>query len=58
VFTAEAAAAGATQISISGNVIVNQGLARLSEAVAARYGLQLLRINNETLILTGPVRWP
>jgi hypothetical protein len=49
----EAAAAGATRISISGNAVINQGLAGLSQRAAARYGLQLERINGNTIILTG-----
>lgn len=50
---AEAAAAGATRISISGNAIINQGLAGLSQRAAVRYGFQLTRVNNQTILLTG-----
>jgi hypothetical protein len=50
---AEAAAAGASRISIQGLAIINQGLAGLSARAAARYGLQLERVNGNTIILSG-----
>jgi RHS repeat-associated protein len=50
---AEAAAAGASRISIQGLAIVNEGVAGISARAAARYGLQVERINADTIILTG-----
>lgn len=50
---AEATAAGASRISIQGLAIINQGLAGLSARVAARFGLQLERVNGQTIILSG-----
>ncbi len=50
---AEAAAAGASRISIQGLAIVNEGVAGISARAAARYGLQVERINANTIILTG-----
>jgi hypothetical protein len=55
---AEAASAGASRISISGNAIINQGIAGLTEQAAARFGLRLTRINSETIILSGPAKFP
>jgi RHS repeat-associated protein len=52
---AEASAAGATQISITGNAVVNQGLMNISPAVANRLGLQFQQINPTTILLQGPV---
>ncbi|HVX91250.1 MAG TPA: hypothetical protein VHC20_06550 [Candidatus Paceibacterota bacterium] len=50
---AEAAAAGASRISIQGLAIINEGLAGLSARAAARFGLQLERVNGNTIILSG-----
>jgi RHS repeat-associated protein len=50
---AEAAAAGASRISIQGLAIINEGLAKLSAQAAARFGLQLERVNGNTIILSG-----
>jgi len=51
----EAQAAGATQISISGNAIVNPGLARMTPGMAARLGFQIERVNAESIILRGVI---
>ena len=53
---AEAAAAGARQISIVGVGVINQGLANLSSGAAARFGFQVQQINPSTMTLFGPVR--
>ena len=58
VLRGEATAAGASRISISGNVIVNEGLQGLSSRAAARFGFVLTRVNPDTIILSGPVKWP
>jgi hypothetical protein len=57
-FRAEAAAAGANQLSIGGYAIINPGIAGLSERAAARFGLELTRVNADTILLRGPVIWP
>jgi len=54
-FRAEAQAAGATRISISGNTIINPGISGLSPAAAQRFGFQLQNVNNQTIILTAPI---
>jgi hypothetical protein len=48
---AEAAATGASQISIIGSAIVNQSLANLSGAAARRLGYELIHINADTILL-------
>jgi hypothetical protein len=50
---AEAAAAGATRISIVGVEIINRGFLKLSPAAAARFGLDVKVVNNKTIILQG-----
>lgn len=55
---AEASAAGANQLSIGGYAIINPGIAGLSERAAARFGLELTRVNADTILLRGPVIWP
>ena len=52
---AEAGAAGATDISISGNAIINPALANLNPAIAARYGFSFSQVNPTTIFLRGPV---
>lgn len=54
-FKAEAQAAGASRISISGNTIINPGISGLSPAAAQRFGFQLQNINSQTIILTAPI---
>jgi len=51
----EASAAGASQISITGNAVVNQGLLNISPGVAGRLGLQFQQINPTTILLQGAV---
>jgi len=46
---AEAGAAGATDISISGNAIINPALANLNPAIAARYGFSFSQVNPTTI---------
>ena len=48
---AEAAATGASQISITGSAIVNQSLANLSGAAARRLGFELTHINADIILL-------
>jgi hypothetical protein len=52
---AQAAAAGATDISIMGTAIINPGIANMSVALAARLGFALTRINATTILLQGSV---
>jgi hypothetical protein len=52
---AEATAAGATDISITGNAIINPALANINPASAARYGFSVSQINSTTIILRGSV---
>jgi hypothetical protein len=54
-FKAEAIAADATSISISGNAIVNSAIANMNPAIAARYGLTFSRVNSTSIILHGAV---
>jgi hypothetical protein len=49
----EASSAGASRISISGNAIINSGIADLNAATAARLGFQLERINSQTIMLSA-----
>jgi hypothetical protein len=51
----EASAAGASQISITGNAVVNQGLLNISPGVAGRLGLQFQQINPTTILLQGAI---
>jgi hypothetical protein len=51
----EASAAGASQISITGNAVVNQGLLNISPGVASRLGFQFQQINPTTILLQGAV---
>jgi RHS repeat-associated protein len=51
----EASAAGATQISITGNAVVNQSLLNISPGVAGRLGFQFQQINPTTILLQGAV---
>ena len=51
----EASAAGASQISITGNAVVNQGLLNISPGVAGRLGFQFQQINPTTILLQGGV---
>jgi len=51
----EASAADASQISITGNAVVNQGLLNISPGVAGRLGLQFQQINPTTILLQGAV---
>ena len=51
----EAAAAGASQISITGTAIINPGIANISSAAAARFGLELTKVSESTIILRGAV---
>lgn len=53
---AEASAAGASSISISGNAIINTGIANMNPAIAARYGFAFSRVNPTTIMLQGTVR--
>jgi hypothetical protein len=55
-FNAEASAAGATDISITGNAIINPGIANMNPAIAARYGFSFTQINPTTILLQGPVQ--
>ena len=48
-FEAEARAAGASRLSITGHAVINQGF--LSPALAERFGFQLRRINKDTIEL-------
>jgi hypothetical protein len=48
-FEAEARAAGASRLSITGHAVINQGF--LNPAIAQRYGFALRRINNDTIEL-------
>jgi len=54
-FKAEAGAAGATDISITGNAIINPAIANMNPAIAARYGFSFSQINPSTIMLRGPV---
>ncbi len=54
-FKAEAGAAGATDISISGNAIINPGIANMNPAIAARYGFSFSQVNPTTIMLQGSV---
>ena len=54
-FKAEASAAGASKISISGNAIINPGIANMNPAIAARYGLNFEQVNPTTIMLHGPL---
>ena len=49
----EASASGASQISIAGNVVINQGLLNISPGIAGRLGLQFQQINPKTILLQG-----
>jgi RHS repeat-associated protein len=49
----EAAAVGATDISITGNAIINPGIANMSASLAARLGFVLTKINPTTILLQG-----
>jgi hypothetical protein len=51
----EASAAGARQISITGNAVVNQSLLNISPGVASRLGFQFRQINPTTILLQGAV---
>lgn len=51
----EASAAGASQISITGNAVVNQGLLNISPGVASRLGFQFQQVNPTTILLQGAV---
>lgn len=51
----EASAAGASQISITGNAVVNQGLLNIGPGVASRLGFQFQQINPTTILLQGAV---
>jgi hypothetical protein len=51
----EASAAGASQISITGNVVGNSSLLNMSPAVAGRLGFQFQQINPTTILLQGAV---
>lgn len=53
VFEAEARAAGATQLTITGHAIINRGL--MSEGLARRYGFTLRQINAESIELTKAI---
>jgi hypothetical protein len=48
-FEAEARAAGASRLSITGHAVINQGF--LNPAIAQRYGFAFRRINNDTIEL-------
>jgi hypothetical protein len=52
----EAAASGATMLSISGSAIINPSIGHISEAAASRFGLSIIRVNPETIILRGAVQ--
>jgi RHS repeat-associated protein len=52
---AEAAAAGASNISITGTNIVNPGFSSMSSALAARLGWTITHIDGSTILITGPV---
>jgi hypothetical protein len=52
----EAVASGATTISISGSAIINPNIGNISEAAASRFGLSIIRVNPETIILRGAVQ--
>ncbi|MER9832607.1 hypothetical protein NKJ51_30465 [Mesorhizobium sp. M0134] len=52
---AEAKAAGAKDISISGNAVVNSGIANMNPAIAGRYGLSFSQVNADTVMLQGSV---
>jgi hypothetical protein len=54
-FKAEAGAAGATDISITGNAVINPGIANMNPAIAARFGFTFSQINPATIMLQGPV---
>lgn len=51
----EASAAGASQISITGNAMMNQGLLNISPRVASRLGFQFQQVNPTTILLQGAV---
>jgi hypothetical protein len=52
---AEASAAGANQISITGLKVINTDLLNISPRVAGRMGLQFQQISPETILLQGGV---
>ena len=52
---AEARAAGASQISITGNAIINEGIMMISPRMATRFGFQVRQINPTTILLQGPI---
>ena len=52
---AEASAVGASQISITGNAVINQGIMNISPRVAGRLGFQVNQVNSATILLRGSV---
>ncbi len=52
-FKAEAAAAGASNISISGSAIINSGLMNISSSAAARFGITVQPISSDSIIIIG-----
>ena len=48
-FEAEALAAGASRLRISGHAVINKGF---TPAVAKRYGFAFEQVNDETILLT------
>jgi RHS repeat-associated protein len=52
---AEANAAGASQISITGTSVINPGLLNMSPALAGRLGFQFTQVNPTTILLQGAV---
>ncbi len=51
----EASAAGALDVSITGNAIINQSIMNVSPTMAARLGFDIELVNSETIILRGSV---
>jgi RHS repeat-associated protein len=51
----EASAAGASEISITGNAVVNQSLLNISPAAAGRLGLEVQQVNTTTILLRGTI---
>ena len=54
-FRAEAGAAGASNINIVGAAVINNGIANMSQSVAARLGFTFSKVNESTVMLQGPV---
>ncbi len=52
----EAAASGASRISITGNAVINKGIQNLSPRAAARLGFEVEKVNPTTVILRGTAR--